>query len=415
MCRRPCTAIPTRTGARCDCPSPGETPDPAAENDEDREDAGSDGAVGATVTPGDDGAAEGGAEQVAASPEAPAAPEASADSETAADLEAPADSETPVGTEADGTPGTAAAPALSDAEIELAAQRELRERIEKRKAEKEGPIPAGTKLSGPAADLLAAVRAVESGEKAATAFFEPRASAPAPRPAAPGPASAPPTVRPRSAEQQPTHTASPEAADAVAAVLAEGGAPGTLARPAAVTLGEQAHAASCARTPGSCCPCPGSVPSRRTASPGLCSARSAARTTSGVRRRSWAGCWSVPPSRAIPRWTRRRCVRRWPSARSPTPKPPLSTPSPRASCSSSRTASTPRKPRSPGSRRGTTRTAHRTLRTSRSRYRSCWASTGTRWPRRASPTAWHGWSTPARRAPTGRRPLPQPRRPRRPS
>ncbi|MFD4692851.1 helix-hairpin-helix domain-containing protein [Streptomyces sp. NPDC058463] len=218
----------------------GETPDPAAENDEDHEDAGSDGAVGATVTPGDDGAAEGGAEQVAASPEAPAVPEGSADSETAADLEAPADSETPVGTEADGTPGTAAAPALSEAEIELAAQRELRERIEKRKAEKEGPIPAGTKLSGPAADLLAAVRAVESGEKAATAFFEPRASAPAPRPAATGPASAPPTARPRSAEQQPTHAASPEAADAVAAVLAEGGAPGTLARPAAVTLGEQA-------------------------------------------------------------------------------------------------------------------------------------------------------------------------------
>ncbi|MFE6040291.1 helix-hairpin-helix domain-containing protein [Streptomyces sp. NPDC056452] len=220
----------------------GETPDPAAENHEDREDAGSDGAVGATVTPGDEGAEGSGAEQAPASSEVPAALDASAESGTAADLEVPADSEAPVGTEADGTPAAAAAPALSEAEIELAAQRELRERIEKRKAEKEGPIPAGTKLSGPAADLLAAVRAVESGEKAATAFFEPRASTPAPRPAATtGPAYASPSpARPRSAEQQPTHTASPEAADAVAAVLAEGGAPEAMARPAAVTLGEQA-------------------------------------------------------------------------------------------------------------------------------------------------------------------------------
>lgn len=164
----------------------GETPDPAAENDEAREDAGSDDAVAAA-----------------------------------------------------GTPEAAEAPALSEAEAELAAQRELLERIEKRKAEKEGPIPAGTKLSGPAADLLAAVRAVESGEKAATAFFERPAQKPAPRAAAPGAAPAP--ARPRSAEQPSTaRDASPEAAGAVAAVLAEGGAPEALARPAAVTLGEQA-------------------------------------------------------------------------------------------------------------------------------------------------------------------------------
>ncbi|MET7365082.1 helix-hairpin-helix domain-containing protein [Streptomyces sp. NPDC005566] len=218
----------------------GETPDLAAENHEDREDAGSDDAVGAAGTPGDDASAEGGAEPV---PESPESPEASAESETAADPEAAADSadaEVSGGTGADGTPGTDAAPALSEAEIELAAQRELRERIEKRKAEKEGPIAAGTKLSGPAADLLAAVRAVESGEKAATAFFEPRASAPAPRPAADGPAPVPSAARPRPAEQRPTQPASPEAADAVAAVLAEGGAPEALARPAAVTLGEQA-------------------------------------------------------------------------------------------------------------------------------------------------------------------------------
>ncbi|NED12471.1 DNA helicase RecD, partial [Streptomyces sp. SID9124] len=68
---------------------------------------------------------------------------------------------------------------LSEAEAELAAQRELLERIEKRKAEKDGPIDAGGKLSGTAADLLAAVRAVESGQKPATAFFD----SPAPTPA----------------------------------------------------------------------------------------------------------------------------------------------------------------------------------------------------------------------------------------
>lgn len=81
--------------------------------------------------------------------------------------------------------GEAAAAALSEAEAELAAQRELRERIEKRKAEKGGPIAAGAKLSGPAADLLAAVRAVESGEKPGAAFFD--APAPAPRRVAPHP------------------------------------------------------------------------------------------------------------------------------------------------------------------------------------------------------------------------------------
>ncbi|MER5892823.1 helix-hairpin-helix domain-containing protein [Streptomyces sp. NPDC001876] len=217
----------------------GETPDPAAENHEDREDAGSDDAVGAAGAPGDDEAVQGGAEQVPASPEASSESGTAADAEASADPEAPADSadpEAPADAEAGGTPGTVAAPALSEAEIELAAQRELLERIEKRKAEKEGPIAAGTKLSGPAADLLAAVRAVESGEKAATAFFEP----PSPRPTTTGPASVPAAARPRPAGQQPTPTASPEASDAVAAVLAEGGAPEALARPAAVTLGEQA-------------------------------------------------------------------------------------------------------------------------------------------------------------------------------
>ncbi|MER6193900.1 ATP-dependent RecD-like DNA helicase [Streptomyces cyaneofuscatus] len=131
------------------------------------------------------------------------------------------------------------AAALSEAQAELAAQRALREKIAKRKAEKEGPVAAGTKLSGSAADLLAAVRAVESGEKAGTEFFDSPAAAPAPRRAAPAPAGQPP--RPAPAQAAPVdRTASPEAVDAVRAVLTEGGAPEALALPATGTLGEQA-------------------------------------------------------------------------------------------------------------------------------------------------------------------------------
>ncbi|GGV82020.1 hypothetical protein GCM10015535_22640 [Streptomyces gelaticus] len=131
--------------------------------------------------------------------------------------------------------GTAPAP-LSEAEAELAAQRELRERIEKRKAEKEGPIAAGGKLSGRAADLLAAVRAVESGEQPATSFFDSPAPA-APRRTAPAPAPA----RPRAPEPaRAPQSAPPEAVAATASVLAEGGAPAALAGPAAEALGAQA-------------------------------------------------------------------------------------------------------------------------------------------------------------------------------
>ncbi|MGW4234235.1 helix-hairpin-helix domain-containing protein [Streptomyces sp. NPDC004980] len=211
----------------------GETPDPAAENDEDRgtdavaagtpaEDRApaEDGAEGAEGTEGAPGSAEGTAE------EAP-----STDATDATDAIDGADA-------ADATAATDGPAALSEAEAELAAQRELRERIEKRKAEKEGPIPAGTKLSGPAADLLAAVRAVESGEKPGTAFFDAPATAPAPRRSAPaGPAPAPPSQAPA---RTAVRGASPEAMASVAAVLAEGGAPEALARPAAATLGEQA-------------------------------------------------------------------------------------------------------------------------------------------------------------------------------
>ncbi|MCX5058309.1 ATP-binding domain-containing protein [Streptomyces sp. NBC_00201] len=126
---------------------------------------------------------------------------------------------------------------LSEAEAELAAQRLERERIERRKSEKAGPIDAGTKLSGKAADLLAAVRAVESGEKpVATVFSDPE---PTRRRAAPEPA------RRAQTPQTPLTAATagapaPEAVDAVRRALADGGAPDTLAPQVAAALGEGA-------------------------------------------------------------------------------------------------------------------------------------------------------------------------------
>ncbi|UXY26581.1 ATP-binding domain-containing protein [Streptomyces sp. HUAS TT20] len=137
----------------------------------------------------------------------------------------------------------AAAPERSEAEAELAAQQVERERIERRKAEKKGPVAAGTKLSGKAADLLAAVRAVESGEKPASAVFAEPAPAPR-RPASPEPARRPQPAAP-AADRAPAFTApapAPEAVDAVRRVLADGGAPDTLASQAAAALGEGADA-----------------------------------------------------------------------------------------------------------------------------------------------------------------------------
>ncbi|MGX1881952.1 ATP-binding domain-containing protein [Streptomyces sp. NPDC055287] len=140
-----------------------------------------------------------------------------------------------------GAEGAAAVPQLSEAEAEIAAQRELRERIERRKAEKAAPVEAGAKLSGQAAELLAAVRAVESGAKSGDAFFA--SPAPAPRPVAPAPAASPaagPEAPSRVAPAAGTVAAAPEAVASVRAVLAEGGAPGTLAAPVVGVLGEQA-------------------------------------------------------------------------------------------------------------------------------------------------------------------------------
>ncbi|MDW4909096.1 helix-hairpin-helix domain-containing protein [Streptomyces sp. ADMS] len=137
----------------------------------------------------------------------------------------------------------------SEAEAELAAQRELRERIERRKAEKQGPIAAGTKLSGTAADLLAAVRAVESGEKpAATVAFRAQESKPTAGTAAPAaqPADSPvPVRRPQPAPPVAGRTAAgpaPETVEAVRGVLAEGGAPDVLAPQVVSALGDGADA-----------------------------------------------------------------------------------------------------------------------------------------------------------------------------
>ncbi|GAA2274063.1 helix-hairpin-helix domain-containing protein [Streptomyces hawaiiensis] len=132
--------------------------------------------------------------------------------------------------------GDAGAGQGSEAEAELRAQQVERERIEQRKAEKKAPIESGTKLSGKAADLLAAVRAVESGEKpTATVFEEPR---PAPRRPAPEPERRPQPVTP---EPVAASTApAPEAVQAVRQVLGEGGAPEALAAQVAAALGEGA-------------------------------------------------------------------------------------------------------------------------------------------------------------------------------
>ncbi|MEU2157876.1 ATP-dependent RecD-like DNA helicase [Streptomyces sp. NPDC019396] len=122
---------------------------------------------------------------------------------------------------------------LSETEAELAAQRELRAKIERRKAEKAGPVEAGAKLSGTAADLLAAVRAVESGQTGSAAFEQ----ATAPRP--PAASSMPRPARPREPERGPRQ-ADPAAVAAVLEVLVSGGAPEGLAERVAGVLGERA-------------------------------------------------------------------------------------------------------------------------------------------------------------------------------
>ncbi|GAP52907.1 ATP-dependent DNA helicase, partial [Streptomyces azureus] len=163
----------------------------------------------------------------------PGAPTGGAETE-GAEGDAAASGEAPA---AEGTAGDAAASGEAPAaEAELRAQRAERERIEQRKAEKKTPIEAGTKLSGKAADLLAAVRAVESGEKPVAMVFE--GPEPAPRRSAPEPVRRP---QPVAAEAAAASTApAPSAVQAVRQVLSAGGAPEVLAPQAAAALGEGA-------------------------------------------------------------------------------------------------------------------------------------------------------------------------------
>ncbi|MGV9314447.1 AAA family ATPase [Streptomyces sp. NPDC003691] len=136
---------------------------------------------------------------------------------------------------------------LSEAQQELAAQRELRARIEQRKAERTAPVASGAGLSGSAADLLAAVRAVERGEKSGGAFYASSApktpKAPAARPAETAPPG-PGVPRPaREAVAPPSGPAvAPGAVAAVRGVLARGRGPEDAAPAVAEALGEQAEA-----------------------------------------------------------------------------------------------------------------------------------------------------------------------------
>lgn len=132
---------------------------------------------------------------------------------------------------------------LSEAEAELAAQRIEQERIARRKAEKQGTVESGAKLSGKAADLLAAVRAVESGAKPVTAVFsEPEPPRrPAQEPARPRPVSAEAAgSRGAAGVAGPVGPSAPETVEAVRRVLTEGGAPEALAAQVAAVLGEGA-------------------------------------------------------------------------------------------------------------------------------------------------------------------------------
>ncbi|MFE3632480.1 helix-hairpin-helix domain-containing protein [Streptomyces goshikiensis] len=130
------------------------------------------------------------------------------------------------------SPAGSETPAVSEAAAELAAQKVERERIARRKAERQAPVEAGGKLSGKAADLLAAVRAVEGGEKPPALYFDDAPAAPRKAVAA----TAPPP--PRSPE--PAAGPTPDAVAAVEAVLTRGGAPAALAGAAATALGEDA-------------------------------------------------------------------------------------------------------------------------------------------------------------------------------
>ncbi|MFJ6485117.1 ATP-binding domain-containing protein [Streptomyces sp. NPDC091682] len=222
---------------------------PEAAPEPGRADAGSEADAGGAeddgVAAGEDGgpgaepsvSGRGGVGESPAGPEAGTGPEtAPAAADDAAGSEAEADADP--GADPEGTAEPAAeaqvTPALSEAQAELAAQKIERERIARRKAEREAPVEAGAKLSGRAADLLAAVRAVESGAKPSAVYFDEAPATPRKAPAAP------PAPRPVTPAVAAAPAPSADSVEGVRAVLARGGAPEALAASAAAALGEDA-------------------------------------------------------------------------------------------------------------------------------------------------------------------------------
>ncbi|MFB7786866.1 helix-hairpin-helix domain-containing protein [Streptomyces vinaceus] len=218
-------------------PPPAPDPDEAQPRPAEDPAPGGAGTTGAAEPPAaEDGDGSGVADDTAIGADSDAA---AAEAEEGAAEEAAAEEGAADGPEAEGGAGAqggdgageAGKPVLSEAAAELAAQKVERERIARRKAERQGPVDAGAKLSGKAADLLAAVRAVESGEKPSPVYFDEAPVAPRRAPEAP-------------AAPRPARTAAPAptaaGVEGVRAVLARGGAPEALAVPAATALGEDA-------------------------------------------------------------------------------------------------------------------------------------------------------------------------------
>ncbi|MBB1242143.1 DNA helicase RecD [Streptomyces durbertensis] len=99
------------------------------------------------------------------------------------------------------------------------------------------PVPeAGGKLAGRAAELLAAVRAVESGERAAAEFY----TRPAPEARRPARPAVPPAAAVGGDPADPAGRPRVEVPPGLADLFAEGGAPPSLALPAAMALGGEA-------------------------------------------------------------------------------------------------------------------------------------------------------------------------------
>ena len=344
MCRRPCTAIPITTGARCEHATPGDPdPEPEGRAEDARRDAGR-GPADASGEPG----------RAAATPE----PRRGTMRRTAAgDAEAEGDAED--ATTARPRPAGPRRAEVSEAEAELAAQRRGGSGSSGGRPRRGRRSRAGTKLSGTAADLLAAVRAVESGEKPAAAVLR-RARARAPR----GPRRTPPAaaaVRPRRrrAAGSRRRRRRGRAGGAGRGRCARGArAAGRRGARRGGRRGLREDPWQLLRGPRR------AARAGRRVRAGAARRRSAARTTSGGRRRSSrlaAGAGRA--GRAHRAGDRRRCARRSPSGPCRTPTRPCRRRSPRARCWSSRTPW-----RSPGRRRrgGATPTGDGATRSGRS-------------------------------------------------